>query len=144
MYFDTTYLVRLYIDEPGSDALRRLAQTEPIACCILGRIEVYAAFHRKLREGAISEADYLASRVRFNRECALGGFTWLSFSEALIRRIDEAYETLPSNIFLRAADAAHLACASVNRFHEVYSNDRNLLAAASHFGLRGVNVLPAP
>lgn len=30
IFFDTTYLVRLYLDEPGADSVRELAKVQPI------------------------------------------------------------------------------------------------------------------
>lgn len=56
-------------------------------------------------------------------------------------RLQKVFATLPATIFLRAADAMHLACASCNELPEIYSNDARLLEAAPHFGLRGVNLI---
>jgi predicted nucleic acid-binding protein len=66
---------------------------------------------------------------------------WLPLSPAILDRVRVDFETLPTRNFLRASDALHLAIASENGFRQLYSNDRNLLAAASHFGVRGVNVI---
>lgn len=60
---------------------------------------------------------------------------------AILDRLGADFETLPKRNFLRASDALHLAIARENAFRQVYSNDRNLLAAAPHFGIRGVDVL---
>jgi len=47
----------------------------------------------------------------------------------------------PAAVFLRAADAIHLATAAESEFRIVYSNDAHLLAAAKYFGIEGRNVI---
>jgi predicted nucleic acid-binding protein len=41
---------------------------------------------------------------------------------------------------LRAGDAIHLASARHEGFSEIWTNDRHMLKAASHFGLAGRSV----
>ena len=67
IYFDTSYLVRLYYDDPGADRVRALAATDHVACAALGQAEMMAAFHRKLREGAIKPAAFRAWPARWRR-----------------------------------------------------------------------------
>ena len=77
IYFDTSYLVRLYYQDPGADAVRALAATDHIACAALGQAEIMAAFHRKLREGAIRPAAYSALVVQVKTHITAGAFQWL-------------------------------------------------------------------
>jgi predicted nucleic acid-binding protein len=141
IYFDTSYVARLYLEDSGWEKVRALAETDQLACCIHGRTETVAAFHRKFREGAINAGDLTTLLRQFDRECELGAFHWLPLSDAIISRLTLVYASLPATLVLRAADALHLVCACENGLKHVYSNDARLLASAGRFGLAGVNVL---
>ena len=141
IYFDSAYIVRLYYEDPGFEAVRQLAATGTIACAQHGRAEVVAALHRKRREGSLANNLYTVVLQEFAAESRAGAFTWLPLSPAVFRRIERVYGNLPQNVSLRAADAMHLACAAERGLHEIYSNDQRLLAAASHFGLKAANVI---
>jgi predicted nucleic acid-binding protein len=139
IYFDTSYLVRLYYDDPGADKVRVLAASDNIACAAHGKAEMIAAFHRKLREGVISQASYAALLGQMRVHEKAGAFHWLSAGPDIYVGIAEIFARLPATIFLRAADALHLATAVQAGFRRVYSNDTHLLAAALHFGIEGKN-----
>lgn len=141
IYFDTSYLVRLYFEDPGWQQVRELSRKDHIACCLFGRAEALAAFHRKFREGALNLRQLLVLLEQFELECETGAFQWLPLSEVVLARLHKAYARLPKSVHLRAGDAVHLACAAENGFREVYSNDRQLLDSAPNFGLRGQNVI---
>ena len=140
-YFDASYLVRLYFEDPGWEAVRALAATVHVACGIHGQVEAVAAFHRKLREGVLAPHSYRELRKQFDSDCAAGGFHWLPFSERLAASVVTAYATLPPSVHLRAADAVHLGCAVENGLKEIYSNDGKLMASANYFGLTAINVI---
>ena len=141
IYFDASYLVRLYYSDRGFEEVRHLATTDNLACAQHGQAEVIAAFHRKYREGSLSGTVYRSVLQQFADDIGADAFRWLPLSPAILERVRVKFETLPVKNFLRASDALHLAIASENGFRQLYSNDRNLLTAASHFGLRGVNVI---
>lgn len=141
IYFDTSYLVRLYYQDPGADTVRALAATDHVACAAHGQAEMIAAFHRKFREGAIRPAAYTALIGQVQAHIEDGAFLWLAQDLDILSLIRHVYEKLPSTVFLRAADAIHLATAADSGFRIVFSNDAHLLAAAKHFGLEGKNVI---
>ena len=141
IYFDTSYLVRLYYQDPGADAVRALAATDHVACAVHGQAEMMAAFHRKMREGAIRPAAYAALFGQVRAHIEAGAFQWLALDGEMFPRIGQIYQKLPASVFLRAADAIHLATAAESGFRVIYSNDAHLLAAAKHFGIEGKNVI---
>lgn len=131
----------MYFEDPGYERVRSLAASDWVASAQHGWTEVISAFHRKLREHAINVRSYEIMLEEFRTDIRAGAFRWLPLSERVLERAELVYARLPGKIFLRAADALHLATASENGFREIHSNDTKLLAAAPHFGLRGLNVL---
>lgn len=143
IYFDTSYLLKCYLAEPGHLAVRKLArQSGPVACCVLGKTECRAATHRHLREGKLTAQQAAAVHQVMQADDAAGLWWWLPLTDDGITAANREFGRLPATVFLRPADALHLACARQQGFKKVYSNDRHLLAAASHFGLVGKNVIP--
>lgn len=143
IYFDSAYIARCYLPEWGHPEVVALASRSPgIASAEIARIEVASVFHRKLREAAITAAVHRELCRQFDEDIQAG--TWILFplNPALLSRAQAAYQTLPSTLFLRSADCLHLCAAADAGFKEIYSNDRHLLAAAPHFGLRPLNVIP--
>lgn len=141
-YYDATYLFKLQCEETGTPAVRAHASTvHAIYSCLHGRAEFASTCHRKIREGSGTPEHLLAMLSQIHAETAIGALVWLPLNENIVTRVETFFSTAPADIFLRTADALHLACAAENSFTEVYSNDRQFLAAAPLFGLRGVNVI---
>lgn len=141
IYFDAAYIAKFYLDEPDSEAVRALAEEAgEVACCLHGKIEVMTVFHRKLRERAFSARAFAALCEQFEADCDSALWEWLPLSAVLIAGLSARIRHLPPGVFIRAADALHLASAAEEGFREIYSNDRRLLAAAPHFELRGLSV----
>lgn len=141
IYFDTSYLVRLYFDDPGAERVRALAATDHVACAAVGQAEMMAAFHRKLREGTIRPAAFAALVGQVEAHIEAGAFHWLPLDGEVLARVRRAYRKLPATVFLRGADAIHLGTAAEAGLRVVYSNDAHLLAAAGHFGIEGRDVM---
>ena len=142
IYCDTAYLLKYYVDEPGSKEVRSLIDRQTgVGSLSLGRLELAAAFHRKLRESQIEPAMHKCLISQFEVDKMVGLWTWFDATPDLVDKASKNFATLPAKIFLRASDALHLTCAKEHGFREIHSNDKHLLAAAKHFGLKGRNVI---
>jgi predicted nucleic acid-binding protein len=142
LYFDTSYLVRLYLEDNGFKAVRKLAAAAPtLVSAWHGQAETIAALHRAYREGRFTAERYLFALNQFKEEQHSTHFFWCVLTDKVQARLEKAFQSAPSSTFLRSANALHLACAAEHGFKEVYSNDRHFLAAAPSFGLQGINVI---
>lgn len=145
IYLDSSYLVRLYLRQPGSDeVVAWISGQGDIVCCLHGRLEVVSALKRQQREGHIAARGMRAALREMAADESSTLLQWLPVTRELVDSACARMAALPPTVFLRAADAQHLACAREAGLKEIHSHDRHLLAAAPHFGLRGVDVIKAP
>jgi len=143
IYLDSSYLVKLYLHEHGSQEVEAWLsdRSEQVVCCLLGRLEVVAALKRRQRELKINESYLRATAKRLEKEERDGAIRWLPIDSLLVASACARLQKIPPAVFLRSADALHLACAADAGLKEIYSHDRHLLAAAPHFGLKGHDVI---
>lgn len=144
IYLDSSYLVRLYLRQPGSDEIETwITGKTDLVCCLHGRLEIISALKRQQREGHIDARGLHGAIRQLNRDQASTLLRWLPITNELVEQAGDRLAALPTGIFLRAADALHLASAADAGLKQIYSHDRHLLAAASHFGLKGLDVIVA-
>lgn len=141
IYCDSAYILKFYIPEEGSTAVRLLFEANNIASCCHAQAEVISAMHRKWRDHLIDKAVFINAAAQFQNDIPAGCWEFFSIHQELLDAVQKEYRRLPSTIFLRASDALHLGCAREHGFREIYSNDKHLLAAAKHFGIKGRNVI---
>jgi len=141
LYFDTPYVAKCYLNEAGGEAVRSLARGASELCSsALVIAELSCVFLRHVRDGSLTRA--MAGRLRqyFLKDLEDEVWSLVPVSEATLRRIEVSTRSLPRTVYLRAGDAIHLVSALEAGFDEIWTNDRHLLAAAPHLGIRGRTV----
>ncbi len=133
LFVDTSALVKLYIDEKGSEAMAARARESRLASSILAYAEIYATFARRRREDLLTEDEHSSSTDRFERD-------WQSvivvpMRPEVARRVPDLVGRHP----LRGADAVHLASAlslaEAGLEVTFAASDARLLAATAGEGL---------
>lgn len=143
IYFDTAYLAKAYLNEPGSAVVRDYLKNSgaTVASSSLARAELAAVFHRNLREGRLDAASYTLVLNQYQSDLRSNLWEWLPVEERFWGMIEVCFSELGDSVFLRGADAIHLVTAKAHGFTEVFTNDRHLLEACNALGLRGLNIL---
>jgi len=141
-YFDSALIAKFYLNEPGREAVRRLARTSRIVVTSgIALAEISAAFHRKLREGAVERDAFDALHGQFAHDLKEGLWRLIGPTEDVLEQVRALYLRLDKSVFLRSLDALHLMTAKAEDFDRIYSNDRHLLNACASVNLQGINPL---
>jgi hypothetical protein len=106
-YFDTSALIKRYVNERGRrELLQRLRKNDCIVSAILP-VEVRGALRRRVAEGTLKESQVPAILKRFTADRAFWTVVEVS------REVLVAAETLSAAHPLRALDAIHVASAQL-------------------------------
>ena len=96
--------------------------------------------HRNLREGTLTPANERIIRDRFLEDWASESWTLIPITEHILRQFETVIRKLQCQTLIRAGDAIHLVTALNAGVQEIWTNDRHLLTAAPHFGIKGRRV----
>jgi len=141
VYFDTSYIAKLYLNEPESDQVNELVGgVDTVYSSVWAVAEFHAVLHRCVRECKASPRHVHDMAARFLDDVETGLRNLVPVGEALLRRTSALILSAPGNLFLRAADAVQLTTAQELGEHDVWTNDRHMRSAAAYFGLRGRSV----
>jgi len=141
LYFDTSYIVKFYCNEPESPRVRELVRkADVIHSSLWALAEFHAVLHRRMSEGTSSPNDTRKLALSFAEHMEAGLWKLIPVNDALLRRTSALMISAPRDLFIRTADAVHLTTAQEIGEHTVWTNDRHMLAAAPYFGLTGQSV----
>ena len=145
IYLDTSYIVKCYVAEPGSERiLTWLEGQRGLVCSWHGRLEFFSAVHRHVQTGRLAADQVRRVTRQLETDESSGIWTWLPVSPDLVRRACRVVGGLDRGSCLRAADALHLATAAEAGCTCLYSHDRHLLDAAPLFGVVARDILASP
>ena len=135
VYLDTSALAKLYVPEPGSDALEAaLVGRRDLVVSDLAVTELASAVARRVRAAQISGRDAQRIYGRLLRDLAAGEFRRAELTVGTHREAERLLLALGRRAPLRAADALHLALAALAGARVLVTFDRRLLGATAALG----------
>jgi predicted nucleic acid-binding protein len=139
-YFDTSALIKRFVEEPGSKRVDAVLAREPIvATSKVAYAEIHAGLARKLREKALTTAAYRTTSRTFDSDWR--AYLRVDLADPLLLIIRDLVRRHP----LRGFDAIHLASAirlqqQLGEEIRIVASDERLLAAAEEEGIRILDV----
>ncbi len=129
-YVDTSVLIKVLVEEPGTDAARRLwTEADALASVTLVAVEARAALAAARRGRRLTPARY--RRVVANLGELLDQLDLIGVGDEIVEQAGDLAESAA----LRGYDAVHLAGALLVEASVMASADRALCSAAERLGL---------
>lgn len=143
LYFDTAYILKCYLNEPGAETVRALLTPgKAIFSSEWMRLEFVCAIKRQVKNKYVAPQRAEAIFKQFEQDITDGLWRLFPLTPMLLDQAVQKAQALPAAWHIPSGDALHLACASLHGFQEIHSNDQHLILAAPHYGLRCINVIP--
>lgn len=135
-YVDTSTLIKLIVDEPGSDTATLIWDTaDTLSTIRLTLVKAHATIAAATRAGRLTASQHRAALVELD-----GLWTSLAVVEVTAEIVERAC-TLGERQALRGYDAVHLSAAVETRADVLSSADARLCAAAAAIGINVANPL---
>jgi len=139
-YFDTSALVKRFVQEKGTPVVQSLFKSDAgVATAKIAYAEIFAGLARKLRERSVSKAQYSTACRQFESEWQ--AYVRVELQDDILVLARDLIQRHP----LKGFDAVHLA--SALRLKSVLAEeirfvaaDKNLLRAAQTEMLKAINV----
>jgi predicted nucleic acid-binding protein len=99
IYFDTAYIAKCYLNEPGADRVREVAYAaDGLASCELARVEFAAILRRHVRERHVSRREMTAILKDFEENEQNGVWQWFGVTSDLLERTRRAVLDMPVTV----------------------------------------------
>lgn len=143
LFWDTSAVLKLYVDEPDAKAFRTLAQRPGIlAISAFSLHELHCAFYRKELSKALKAGMAEVLYKAFRNEIEEGYFRLIEYSPSVEQQVIEVvracYEANPP-VLIRSLDALQLGSALAGGATDLVSSDTRMRRGAS---LAGMKVFP--
>ena len=134
-YFDTSVVVKLYVEEIGTPKAKAFVWKHALLSSILLPLEVTSAFARRKEAGELSSKDFSTGLRHFQEDRQF--FEWVELNQTVRQRVESVLQVHA----IRTLDAIHIASALV--FKEsveidtlpFLTGDRRQILAAQTLGL---------
>lgn len=135
MYIDTSVLVKLYVEEPDSEACEAIVAGAPLVSSRLLRCEFRSALLSKVSRGIIS-AELMAEVWReFENSVATREIHLVSLDDMVVQDAADLLDELGPTVPLRTLDALHLATCLSLEAGSLFTKDVRMRQAAVQLGL---------